>query len=78
MFFVMESTVVKTSTQRKNIFSNRLRDSVTMSSKLGHYNIFHRDRTRGSTLWCFGLFFSSFEHAKNLLIMGTNNTKTHH
>jgi hypothetical protein len=36
----------------------------------------HRDRTRASTLSCFCLFFfSSFEHAKNLLIMGPNNTK---
>jgi hypothetical protein len=26
-------------------------------------------------LCCFGLFFPSFEHAKNLLIMGPNNTK---
>ncbi len=33
-----------------------------------------RDRTRAHTL-CFFLFFSSFEHAKNLLIMGPNNTK---
>ena len=32
-------------------------------------------RTRARTLCCFGLFFSSFEHAKNLLIMGPNNTK---
>ncbi len=35
----------------------------------------HRDRTRASTLYCFCLFFSSFEHAKNLLIMGPNNIK---
>ena len=35
----------------------------------------HRDRTRARTLCCFGLFFSSFELAKNLLIMGPNNTK---
>ncbi len=35
----------------------------------------HRDRTRARTLCCFGLFFSSFEHAKNLLIMSPNNTK---
>ncbi len=36
----------------------------------------HRDRIRASTLCCFGLFiFSSFERAKNLLIMGPNNTK---
>ncbi len=35
----------------------------------------HRDRTRASTHCCFCLFFSSFEHAKNLLIMGPNNTK---
>ncbi len=34
-----------------------------------------RDRTRASTLWFFCLFFSSFEDAKNLLIMGPNNTK---
>jgi hypothetical protein len=34
----------------------------------------HRERTRASTLCCFG-FFPSFEHAKNLLIMGQNNTK---
>jgi hypothetical protein len=31
----------------------------------------HRDRTRTRTLFVF----SSFEHAKNLLIMGPNNTK---
>ncbi len=37
----------------------------------------HRDRTRARTLSCIFLFFSSFEHAKNLLIMGPNNTKTH-
>jgi hypothetical protein len=35
----------------------------------------HRDRTTARTFCCFGLFFSSFEHAKNLLIMGPNNTK---
>jgi hypothetical protein len=35
----------------------------------------HRDGTRASTLCCFCLFFSSFDHAKNLLIMGPNNTK---
>jgi len=35
----------------------------------------HRDRTRASTLCCFCLIFFSFEHAKNLLIMGPNNTK---
>jgi hypothetical protein len=35
----------------------------------------HRDRTRACMLCCFGLIFSSFEHAKNLLIMGPNNTK---
>ncbi len=38
------------------------------------YN-YHRDRTRACTLCCFSLFFSSFEHAKNVLIMGPNNTK---
>jgi hypothetical protein len=35
----------------------------------------HKDRTRASTLCCFGLFFSSFENAKNLLIKGPNITK---
>jgi hypothetical protein len=41
------------------------------------WSIVHRDRTRASTLCCFS-FFSSFEHAKNLMIMGpnrANNTK---
>ncbi len=37
--------------------------------------IVHRDRARASTLCCFCLFFSSFEHAKNLLIMGPNKPK---
>jgi hypothetical protein len=35
----------------------------------------HRDRTRASTLCWFCLIFSSFEHAKNLPIMGPDNTK---
>ncbi len=36
----------------------------------------HRDRTKACTLCCFGLLlFSSFERAKNLLIMGPQNTK---
>jgi hypothetical protein len=38
----------------------------------------HRDRTRAHTLCCFGSFFSSLEHAKNLLIMGPTTPKTHH
>jgi hypothetical protein len=35
----------------------------------------HRDRTQASTRCCFCLFFSTFEHAKNLLIMYPNNTE---
>jgi hypothetical protein len=32
-------------------------------------------RLEFAMLCCFGLFFSSVEHTKNLLIMGPNNTK---
>ncbi len=39
----------------------RRRDTEVM-----HYG--HRDRTRARTLCCFGLFFSSFEHGKNLIV----------
>ncbi len=35
----------------------------------------HRDKTRAHTLCCFCLFSSSFEHAKNLLIMAPDSTK---
>jgi hypothetical protein len=31
-----------------------------------------------ATFIFFNLFFSAFEHVKSLLIMGPNNTKTHH
>jgi hypothetical protein len=37
-----------------------------------------KDISRASTLCYFILFFSTFEHVKSLLIMGPNNTKTHH
>jgi hypothetical protein len=51
-----------------------------LKNYLGVLNLWreHRDRTRAHTLCCFGLFFSSFEHAKNLLIMGPTTLKTHH
>ncbi len=45
---------------------------IRNKSTLGKYR---RDRTRARTLCCFGLFFPSFEHAKNLLIMGPNRPK---
>ena len=37
----------------------------------------HRDRTRASTVCCFCLFFSSFEHAKTCWLWTPTILKTH-
>ena len=55
----------------------RLPENVCSPFHIGHRQCYgRRDWTRARTLCCFGLYFSSFEHAKNLLIIGPNNTKS--
>jgi hypothetical protein len=67
------------SSSLSNLFEEMWRDDrspfFTSSVLTGLNYKTHRDRTRASTLCCFWLFFSSFEHVKSLLIMGPNNTK---
>ena len=50
-------------------------ERFTLKSLFKPIWLLHRDRNRACVLCCWVYIFFPFEHAKNLLIMGPNNTK---